>query len=365
MEQQKKFLLVIIFVGVFLVIVILAGLYFFAPRGTAESALAAAFGKAAGADSALSLSPSGTAPSSAAADGAASANGAPLSGADARTAAGAYSDDAMALDASGQASANALAGASSATGESGKAESTTVPSVNASEWLRNPSAIQGLTPQSANTTSRGDVIIFYGERSPEAAKSAAAIVDSVSESGMVINVAPPAVQTTPVVPTAATTSAAPAATAPAQSSGQTASANVASAQPTATQTAVSAAPATTAPVAAVQAKPSPAKPAASVQTAAATKATAPTKAPAPVLIDEYWVQTGAFAVRSRAEDVKSSLADKGITALIETRDVDGKTYFRVRVGPYASKSEADYWLSLIKGIDGFSESYVSLIKVKR
>ena len=56
---------------------------------------------------------------------------------------------------------------------------------------------------------------------------------------------------------------------------------------------------------------------------------------------------------------------KGIASLVETKDLSGKTYFRVRVGPYTSKTEADYWLSLVKTIEGFDNSYVSQLKTKR
>jgi DedD protein len=74
--------------------------------------------------------------------------------------------------------------------------------------------------------------------------------------------------------------------------------------------------------------------------------------------DNYWVQTGSFSTKTRAEGVKETLASKGISSLIENREVDGKTFFRVRVGPYTSKNEADYWLALIKSIHGFEESQV-------
>ncbi|GHV70760.1 hypothetical protein AGMMS49928_19780 [Spirochaetia bacterium] len=74
--------------------------------------------------------------------------------------------------------------------------------------------------------------------------------------------------------------------------------------------------------------------------------------------DTFWIQTGSFSAMSRAEVVKESLAGRGITAVIENRDVNGKSFFRVRVGPYTSKNEADYWLSLVKSIEGFEESLV-------
>jgi DedD protein len=74
--------------------------------------------------------------------------------------------------------------------------------------------------------------------------------------------------------------------------------------------------------------------------------------------NDYWVQTGAFSTQTRAEGAKESLASKGITSVIDNRDIDGKTWYRVRVGPYLSETEASYWLALVKTIDGFAESQI-------
>jgi DedD protein len=74
--------------------------------------------------------------------------------------------------------------------------------------------------------------------------------------------------------------------------------------------------------------------------------------------ESYWVQAGAFSTQIRAEDVKETLKTKGLAAVIETHNVQGKDFYRVRVGPYTSQNEADYWLALIKGIDGFEESQI-------
>ena len=81
--------------------------------------------------------------------------------------------------------------------------------------------------------------------------------------------------------------------------------------------------------------------------------------------DSYWVQTGAFSTKIRAEGAKESLASKGITSIIDNRDIDGKTWYRVRVGPYTSETEANYWLALVKSIDGFGDSQVRLSQVLR
>jgi len=102
-------------------------------------------------------------------------------------------------------------------------------------------------------------------------------------------------------------------------------------------------------------KAAPAAPAAARNTPAAQKK----------VYDDYWVQTGAFSTVATAEVVKDSLATKGIKSIIENRDVDGKTLFRVRVGPYTSQNEADYWLSLIKSIGGFEDSQIRLTQSQR
>jgi DedD protein len=93
---------------------------------------------------------------------------------------------------------------------------------------------------------------------------------------------------------------------------------------------------------------------------AQAKPAAPTvKTPEPVRVyDNYWVQAGSFSVKARAEVVKETLASKGIGSIIENREIDGKTFFRVRVGPYTSQEEADYWLPLIKSINGFENSQI-------
>jgi DedD protein len=103
--------------------------------------------------------------------------------------------------------------------------------------------------------------------------------------------------------------------------------------------------------------PKAAAPKAAAPKTAAPKAAAP-KVAAPKTPDNFWVQTGSFSTVARAEAAKDTLASKGIISLIENRDVEGKTFFRVRVGPYTSQKEADYWQKLIKEFNGFEGSMV-------
>ncbi|MDR0641815.1 MAG: SPOR domain-containing protein [Treponema sp.] len=73
---------------------------------------------------------------------------------------------------------------------------------------------------------------------------------------------------------------------------------------------------------------------------------------------DYWIQTGAFSALVRAEDAKEILASKGLVSIIDDREVNGQIWYRVRVGPYTSENEANYWLALVKAINGFDQSQV-------
>ncbi|MDR0551665.1 MAG: SPOR domain-containing protein [Spirochaetaceae bacterium] len=108
------------------------------------------------------------------------------------------------------------------------------------------------------------------------------------------------------------------------------------------------------------AAPKTAKPAALIPAAnPAVKQTSVKPAAAkPAQKGNYWVQTGSYAQKSYAENAKTFLSTKGIDSIVLNTSVSGKIYYRVRVGPYLSRNEADYWLSLIKSIDGMENSQV-------
>jgi DedD protein len=97
---------------------------------------------------------------------------------------------------------------------------------------------------------------------------------------------------------------------------------------------------------------SPATPAG--RTAASPAASRPRTRPQ----EDYWIQTGAFSALVRAEDAKEILASKGLASIIDDREVDGQIWYRVRVGPYTSENEANYWLTLVRAINGFDQSQI-------
>lgn len=114
-------------------------------------------------------------------------------------------------------------------------------------------------------------------------------------------------------------------------------------------------------------KPAPAAVAAPVQKPAVTaapvqkpaqKPAAPVAQPAPKPAAAYWVQAGSYTLKSGADKAKASLSERGLVSVIFDSEVQGKTYYRVRIGPYVSQAEADYWLRLVKAINGYEQSLI-------
>lgn len=77
--------------------------------------------------------------------------------------------------------------------------------------------------------------------------------------------------------------------------------------------------------------------------------------------DQFWVQAASFTKKVNAEEARDALAAEKIPGEVFTwKDANGVVYYRLRVGPYTTKSEAEYWLSRIKEIGAFAStsSYV-------
>jgi cell division protein FtsN len=75
-------------------------------------------------------------------------------------------------------------------------------------------------------------------------------------------------------------------------------------------------------------------------TAGSTAATPPAgAAPAAGAGPPYLLQAGAFGASGDAEAVKAKIALLGLGARVESADIQGKTVYRVRMGPYGTASE--------------------------
>ena len=77
---------------------------------------------------------------------------------------------------------------------------------------------------------------------------------------------------------------------------------------------------------------------------------------------QFWVQVAAYSNKKGADNARTVLDSNKIPADVFTyQDNKSKLYYRVRVGPYTTKSEAEYWRSRIVKIDEFAkaESFVT------
>lgn len=85
-------------------------------------------------------------------------------------------------------------------------------------------------------------------------------------------------------------------------------------------------------------------------------ASAKTTTPAPIT-HKFWIQAGSYSSKKNAEEARAALSAEKIASEIFTyTDSNGTLFYRVRVGPYTTKSEAEYWQSRIALIDKFSSS---------
>ncbi len=90
---------------------------------------------------------------------------------------------------------------------------------------------------------------------------------------------------------------------------------------------------------------------------------APAEAGAPASVDpfDYFVQAGAFRTQADADAQRAKLAMLGWQARVNEREHSGRTVFRVRVGPFVKRGDAD---RLKEKLDGAGiES--ALVRVQR
>ena len=97
----------------------------------------------------------------------------------------------------------------------------------------------------------------------------------------------------------------------------------------------------------------------------AETASVPAREPEKRLMTEYWIQAGSYGSNSRANFARDLLAEKGITSTIQTRELESGTFFRVRIGPYMNSDEAAKFLDWVKNLDGFQESYITEVYVRK
>lgn len=72
----------------------------------------------------------------------------------------------------------------------------------------------------------------------------------------------------------------------------------------------------------------------------------------------YWIQVGSYTTMTKAESVSTFLKDKGVSSTVQVKAVEGKTMYRVRIGAFNTKNEADKFNTQVRSLSGFEQSYV-------
>jgi DedD protein len=80
---------------------------------------------------------------------------------------------------------------------------------------------------------------------------------------------------------------------------------------------------------------------------------------------DYWIQAGSYKSQTKAEELVTMLQGKGLGSRMFSWTSKGETFYRVRVGPYAKKGEADKFLALVQQVQGLEASYVSMVPSSR
>ena len=113
---------------------------------------------------------------------------------------------------------------------------------------------------------------------------------------------------------------------------------------------------------------SPAKPVVSSPAKSASTANAAPAKSTNKLVDQFWVQVASVTNKNNAEAARAALAANKIESEIFTHNADdGKLYYRLRVGPYTTRTEAEYWKGRIALIDEFADtqSYITNSTAKK
>jgi len=98
---------------------------------------------------------------------------------------------------------------------------------------------------------------------------------------------------------------------------------------------------------------------------AARIAARPKPAAAPQRSIDYWIQTGSYKSQTKAEELASTLSSKGLAGRVFSSTVKNETFYRVRIGPYGNRGEADKFLAIVRRIQGLESSYVSQVSTAK
>ena len=79
----------------------------------------------------------------------------------------------------------------------------------------------------------------------------------------------------------------------------------------------------------------------------------------------YWIQVLASRKISIAENLREKINSLGLSARIEVLNEANRQMYRVRIGAYDNKSEAEEYAKFLRRIEGLEDSYVAIAPVTR
>jgi cell division septation protein DedD len=85
-----------------------------------------------------------------------------------------------------------------------------------------------------------------------------------------------------------------------------------------------------------------------------------TSAPAPATgasdLTRPYIQLGIFSIESNANDLAQDLQSKGLATRVVAQESQGRSFWRVLVGPATSEAQRQTWLDQVKA-EGFADAY--------
>lgn len=76
-------------------------------------------------------------------------------------------------------------------------------------------------------------------------------------------------------------------------------------------------------------------------------------------VTEYWIQVISSPRRDTVDRARLRLDRRDLGTRVTTTEVNGTTYYRLRIGPYRYAPEARKFLEMISELEGFEQSYIS------
>jgi SPOR domain len=76
----------------------------------------------------------------------------------------------------------------------------------------------------------------------------------------------------------------------------------------------------------------------------------PSKSIEPIELFDYFVQLGAFTDKSAALDLVAKSESLGLSTSLSERELMGRTHYRVRMGPYRTRAEADKQAAAVENV---------------